>query len=254
MGIQGSAAAAATAFSSLPALPATAGLSVCCPRLHFAQDRVVAVRRPWPSESEGPGLEPPSSICQTSACSSGPGATAVSAAAGLLGRGLAAAVNGGSGLLRGSTTSSGGGGASGAGTPRGGTPKAAAAAAAAAWPSYQLFAAFDGHNGAEAARFAEHSIVPIVEIFLPPWSALSLFPTEPAELAAQLQQALALAFLELHRQFAMAGCLGGTTATVVLQVRMVLGRWLAVEVEQSGEAACTTRCVCNLLAMHAAQV
>ena len=200
----------------------------------------MAVRRPWPSESEGPGLEPPPSICQTSTCSSGPGASAVSAAAGLLGRGLAAAVNSGGSLLRGSTASSAGGGGSGAGTPRGVTPKAAAAAAR---PSYQLLAAFDGHNGAEAARFAEHSIVPIVEIFLPPWSALSLFPTEPAELAAQLQQALALAFLELHRQFAMAGCLGGTTATVVLQVRMGLGRYRAVEVEQSGEAARTIRCV-----------
>ncbi len=173
----------------------------------------MAISRPWPSDAEGSGLEPPSSIYQTSTCSSGPGGATVSAAAGLLGRGLAAAVTGGSSLLRGSTASSSGGGGSAAGTPRAG-----AQAAAAQRPTYQLFAAFDGHNGAEAARFAEHSIVPIVEICMPPWDALSLVPKGEAELAAQLQQALALAFLELHRQFAMAGCLGGCTATVVLQV------------------------------------
>lgn len=178
----------------------------------------MALRRPWPSDGEGPGLEPPLSIEQTSTVSSGPGASTVAAAANLLGRGLAAAVTGGNSLLRGSNAS--GGGSSG-GTPRAGTP----AADKDRRPSYQLFAAFDGHNGAEAARFAEHSIVPILEIFLPPWSSLALFPAEPAELAAQLQQALALAFLELHRQFAMAGCLGGCAATVVLQVGRLGRGW-----------------------------
>lgn len=87
-----------------------------------------------------------------------------------------------------------------------------------------MFAVFDGHNGAEAARFAAHTVAHIVEAFLPPWGASELFPAEPAEerLAVQLQEGLAQACLELERQFAMTGCMSGCTATLVLQVGLLL--------------------------------
>jgi serine/threonine protein phosphatase PrpC len=90
-------------------------------------------------------------------------------------------------------------------------------------PSYCLFAAFDGHNGSEAARFAAHTIVPILEAFLPPREApgaASAFPSHqgPGQLQGQLQAALVETLLELQRQFAMSGLMGGCTATLVLQV------------------------------------
>jgi hypothetical protein len=90
-------------------------------------------------------------------------------------------------------------------------------------PCYCLFAAFDGHNGTEAARFAAHTIVPILEALLPPREApgaSSAFPSHhgPGQLQGQLQAALVETLLELQRQFAMAGLLGGCTATLVLQV------------------------------------
>ncbi|PSC69174.1 putative phosphatase 2C 5 isoform X1 [Micractinium conductrix] len=79
-------------------------------------------------------------------------------------------------------------------------------------PSYHLFAVFDGHNGASAARCAEAAVVPALEVALPAWHAAT------AQLASQLQEALVLTCLELQRQVACAGTHGGCTATLVLQV------------------------------------
>ena len=101
-------------------------------------------------------------------------------------------------------------------------------------PCYCLFAAFDGHNGSEAARFAAHTIVPILEAFLParqaPAGAAATFPTHqgPGELQGQLQAALVETLLELQRQFAMAGLMGGCTATLVLQVGGLCRPWVWV--------------------------
>lgn len=89
--------------------------------------------------------------------------------------------------------------------------------------TYALFAVFDGHNGAHAARFAAHSVQGIVEALLPthapPQEAVAGGSSaELTELASQLQEVLVLSCLELQRQYATTGFMAGCTATLVLQV------------------------------------
>lgn len=84
-------------------------------------------------------------------------------------------------------------------------------------PLYNLLVVFDGHNGAHAARFCEAALADTVAALLPPWDSLP--PGDLVELAAQVQQALALAFVDMQLGFAAAGRSGGCTATVALQVR-----------------------------------
>lgn len=113
-------------------------------------------------------------------------------------------------------------------------------------PSYCLFAVFDGHNGPRAARFAADNVAQIVEGFLPPWVSNAADPAAPApQMAAQLQEALVLAFLELHRQFGGVGRKGGCTATVALQA----GRLLTVASLGSGRCVLDMGCLGSLLTL-----
>ncbi|KAL4422638.1 hypothetical protein ABPG75_008835 [Micractinium tetrahymenae] len=91
----------------------------------------------------------------------------------------------------------------------------AGALAAAPPDRYQLWAAFDGHNGPAAARLAASAVVPAVEARLP---HAALLPAGMASLAAALQEGLIRALLDLQHRIACAGMSGGCTATVVLQV------------------------------------
>lgn len=105
-----------------------------------------------------------------------------------------------------------------------------------AWPcagqELHLFAAFDGHAGASVARHAASSIGPALEALLPRLGAPRAAHTD-VSLGAQLQQALVLALLEVHRQVAAKGAPGGCAATVAL----VCGRLVCVA--SLGHARCT---------------
>lgn len=85
-------------------------------------------------------------------------------------------------------------------------------------PSYYLFAVFDGHNGGTAASFAQKTLVPILEAYLPATELLDCVEGAAAW-AGALQEALVKTLLEINRRFAALGSPSGTTATVVLQVR-----------------------------------
>ncbi len=83
---------------------------------------------------------------------------------------------------------------------------------------------FDGHSGVEAASFAARHLHHVVEALLPPWPTplLSADPKQRQQLAAKLQQCLALTCIELERQLGTTGCTAGCTAMIMLQVWLPL--------------------------------
>lgn len=88
-------------------------------------------------------------------------------------------------------------------------------------PEYYLFAVFDGHNGDAAATFAQSSLVPILEAYLPlPEMADGM--DGAAAWAGAVQEAMVKTLLEIDQRFAARGSAGGTTATLVLQVGMLV--------------------------------
>ncbi len=87
---------------------------------------------------------------------------------------------------------------------------------------YHLYCIFDGHRGAAASRFCSHSVVGMVESHLPPLrqgSAAAEATGRAGEWEGELLAALLKTVVDLQRQFGATGSKGGCTATIVLQVR-----------------------------------
>lgn len=90
---------------------------------------------------------------------------------------------------------------------------------------YSLFCVFDGHNGVHAARMASQLVLDFVESRLP--AHPGVVPTPADELEFQhfrerIQLALVMATVELNRVFAEKGIHAGCTATIVLQVGLLV--------------------------------
>ncbi|KFM25561.1 putative protein phosphatase 2C 5 [Auxenochlorella protothecoides] len=84
-------------------------------------------------------------------------------------------------------------------------------------PEYHLFAVFDGHNGDAASTFAQSSLVPVLEAYLPVPEMVEGVDGAAAW-AGAVQEAMVKTLLEIDRRFAARGATGGTTATLVLQI------------------------------------
>ena len=84
---------------------------------------------------------------------------------------------------------------------------------------YSLFAVFDGHNGASAARLAAKELVGVLEERLPQGAPPAPAAPTYTPWREDIQLALVETLAELNRRFAARGILAGCTATLVLQVR-----------------------------------
>lgn len=87
---------------------------------------------------------------------------------------------------------------------------------------YSLFAVFDGHNGAAAARLVAERLVGILEERLPQGVPPPAASPTWVPWREDIQLALVETMAELNRLFALKGILAGCTATLVLQVGWLL--------------------------------
>ncbi|KAL6767937.1 hypothetical protein ACKKBF_B37170 [Auxenochlorella protothecoides x Auxenochlorella symbiontica] len=99
----------------------------------------------------------------------------------------------------------------------GGLERDADASSPTTGPEYHLFAVFDGHNGDAASTFAQSSLVPVLEAYLPVPEMVEGVDGAAAW-AGAVQEAMVKTLLEIDRRFAARGATGGTTATLVLQI------------------------------------
>lgn len=91
---------------------------------------------------------------------------------------------------------------------------------------YSLFCVFDGHNGVHAARMASQLVLDLVESRLPVHPG-GVLPSAADDLEFQhfrerIQLALVMSTVELNRIFAEKGIHAGCTATIVLQVGLLV--------------------------------